>query len=196
MKLKSLCLLIVAIAFSSIGFSQGFHLGLKGGVNMFKIDGKAFKDEFNYGYTAGLFAELNFNKKVGIQPEILFNQQQTRTSTRFNDMYDNGIGELKNVKLNYLSIPVLLNLSPSKAITFQVGPQFGVLINKDESLLKNGKNAFKQGDLSMLGGVQLNLGGVKVGGRYAIGLNNINDIDNQEEWRNRGFQLYAGFRIL
>jgi len=44
--------------------------------------------------------------------------------------------------------------------------------------------------------VQLNLGGLKVGGRYVIGLNNINDIDNKEKWKNQGFQVYAGFRIL
>jgi hypothetical protein len=111
-------------------------------------------------------------------------------------MYDQGVAELKGVTLNYLSIPVLLNVSPSRLITFQAGPQFGVLINKDQNLLQNGKSAFKSGDLSMLGGLQLNLGGFKVGGRYTVGLTNINDIDNQEKWKNQGFQLYAGFRLL
>ncbi len=48
----------------------------------------------------------------------------------------------------------------------------------------------------MLGGVQLNLGSAKVGGRYVVGLNNINDIDNRDEWKNQGFQLYVGFRLL
>ena len=35
-----------------------------------------------------------------------------------------------------------------------------------------------------------------VGGRYQIGLNNINDIDNKDEWKNQGFQLYVGAKIL
>lgn len=196
MKLRFLSLLVIAIAFSSMSFAQGVHAGLKGGVNIFKIDGQSFKDEFNYGYNLGAFAEINFSKKVGIQPEILWNQQQTRTSAEFDDIYDDGIGELKDVKLNYLSIPLLLNISPSRALTFQVGPQFGILLNKDETLLNNGKDAFKRGDLSMLGGVQLNLGSAKIGGRYAIGLSNINDIDDRDEWRNQGFQLYVGFRLL
>lgn len=196
MKLRFLSLLVIAIAFSSMSFAQGVHAGLKGGVNIFKIDGQSFKDEFNYGYNLGAFAEINFSKKVGLQPEILWNQQQTRTSTEFDDIYDDGIGELKDVKLNYLSIPLLLNISPSRALTFQVGPQFGILLNKDETLLNNGKDAFKRGDLSMLGGVQLNLGSAKIGGRYAIGLSNINDIDDRDEWRNQGFQLYVGFRLL
>jgi hypothetical protein len=194
--IKPLSLLVLAIALSTFTFAQGFHVGLKGGVNMYKIDGKSFSEEFNHSYNAGLFTEINFSKKVGIQPEIIWNQTQTQTSTRFKDIYNDGIGELKGVTLNYLSIPLLLNVSPSRLLTFQAGPQFGVLINKDQNLLQNGKNAFKSGDLSMLGGLQLNLGGFKLGGRYTVGLTNINDIDNQDKWKNQGFQLYAGFRLL
>ena len=196
MKLKLFSLLVVATAVSSVAYSQGVHAGLKGGVNIFKIDGRSFKDEFNYGYQAGAFAEINFSKKVGIQPEVLWNQQQTRTSQQFDDIYDQGIGELKDVTLNYLSVPILFNYSPAKIVTFQLGPQFGILINKNRDLLDNGKEAFKKGDLSLLGGVQFNIGSVKAGGRYALGLNNINDIDNRDEWRNQGFQLYAGFRLF
>jgi len=193
---KSISLLIIGIVVSTVSFAQGFHVGLKGGVNMYKIDGKAFSEEFKHSYNAGLFTEINFSNKIGIQPEILWNQAQTQTSTRFKDMYNDGVAELKGVTLNYLSIPLLLNLSPSRFVTFQAGPQFGVLLNKDQNLLENGRNAFKSGDFSMLGGVQLNIGGFKLGGRYTVGLTNINDIDNRDEWKNQGFQLYAGFRLL
>lgn len=193
---KSISIFVFAIALSTFSFAQGFHVGVKGGVNMYKVDGKSFKDEFKYGYNAGIFSEINFSKKWGIQPEILWNQAQTETTTKFSDIYNDGISELKGVKLNYLSIPLLLNFSPSRLITFQAGPQFGILINKDQNLLNNGKNAFKSGDLSMLGGLQLNVGSAKIGGRYVVGLTNINDIDNQDKWRNQGFQLYVGFRIL
>src|SRR5690242_16179358 len=134
---RPILLLAIALASCTFTFAQGFHIGLKGGVNMYKIDGKSFGEEFQHSYNAGLFTEINFSKKIGIQPEILWNQSQTRTSTKFKDMYDDGIGELRNVTLNYLSIPVLLNLSPSRFITFQAGPQFGVLINKDQGLLQN-----------------------------------------------------------
>ena len=194
--IKALTLFLFAIAISTFTFAQGFHLGLKGGANLYKIEGKSFSQEFDYGYNAGLFTEINFSKHIGIQPEILWNQSQTRTTTNFKDIYDDGVSELKGVTLNYLSIPLLLNLSPSRFITFQVGPQFGILMNKDQNLLQNGKSAFKTGDLSMLGGVQLNLGGFKIGGRYTAGLTNINDIDNQDKWKNQGFQIYAGFRLL
>jgi len=197
MKTKLVVVLLVALVSGTATFAQGFfHAGIKGGANLYKVEGRSFKEEFRHGYNAGAFAEINFSRKVGIQPELLWNQMQTRTSTEFDDIYDDGIGELKDVKLNYLSIPVLLSYTPSRLISFQAGPQFGILINKDEKLLENGRQAFKSGDLSMLGGVQLNIGSAKIGGRYAVGLVNINDIDNRDKWTNEGFQLYVGFRIL
>jgi hypothetical protein len=62
--------------------------------------------------------------------------------------------------------------------------------------LQNGKDAFKKGDFSMLGGAQLNLGPLKAGARYVVGLTDINDISTQSKWKNQGFQLYAGLRIF
>jgi hypothetical protein len=60
----------------------------------------------------------------------------------------------------------------------------------------NSKDAFKKGDLSLVGGVQLNLANVVVGGRYVVGLNNINDVTDDHSWKNQGFQVYAGFRFF
>ena len=196
MKTKSLTLLAVSIAFTSISFAQGLHAGIKGGVNLLKIEGRSFNQEFRHGYNFGGFAEINFNDKWGVQPEVLFNQSNTRTSSEFSDIYNEGVRELKDVKLNYLSIPVLLNYKPSKLITLQAGPQFGILVNKDQNLLENGKEAFKSGDFAMLAGLQINFGTLKVGGRYSVGLYNINDIDDRDKWKNQGFQLYAGFKLF
>jgi hypothetical protein len=196
MKCKSLSLLVLAIALSTFSFAQGFHIGLKGGANLYKIQGRSFKEQFDYGYNAGIFSEIDFDKHWGIQPEILWNQSQTRTTSDFHNIYHASSSELMNVKLNYLSVPVLASYRPTKFITFQAGPQFGILINRDQDLLHNGQNAFKSGDISLLGGLQFNIGGLKLGGKYAIGVTNINNLDNRDPWRNHGFQLYAGFRII
>ena len=196
MKKKFFSLLILATIFSSVGFAQGgFHVGVKGGANIFKVDGKQFDDEYKFGYNLGAFAEIGLGKKWGLQPEVVWNQTNFRTGSEFDDLYNGGINNFKG-KLNYLSIPLLLSFKPSKILTLQAGPQFGILLNKEEDLFTNGREAFKSGDFSMLGGVQLNIGGAKLGGRYVVGLSNINDIDNKEKWKNQGFQLYVGFRII
>jgi len=196
MKHKFLFLLVLALATCSAGMAQGFHLGLKGGASLYKIKGKSFKEEFSYGYNAGVFAEINFDKHWGIQPELLWNQSDTRTTQDFHTIYNTSANDLVDVKLNYLSIPLLASYRPAKFISLQAGPQFGILLNHDQDLLHNGQNAFKFGDISLLGGLQFNIGGLKLGGRYAIGVTNINNLDNRDPWRNHGFQLYAGFRII
>jgi len=196
MQFKKVTFLLLAIGTSTLLMAQGFHVGVKGGANLFKIDGKSFSEEFQSGYTLGAFSEINFGKKWGIQPEVIWNQTNTRTTSSFNEIYPNSLSDLKDVKLNYLSIPLLLSYRPAKFLSLQAGPQFSILMDQHKNLLENGQQAFKNGDFAMLAGAQLNIGGVKLGGRYQIGLANINDIDNQDKWKNQGWQLYAGFRMF
>lgn len=193
---RKLALLLITTTLTTLSFAQGFHAGIKGGANVLKVEGKSFEEEFRHGYNLGAFAEINFNKKWGIQPEVLWNQTNTRTSNDFKDIYPHGITDVRNVKLNYLSIPVLLTYRPIKPLSLQVGPQFGILMDQDRSLFQNGTDAFKRGDFAMVGGVQLNIAAIKVGARYQVGLTNINDIDNQDKWTSQGFQAYVGFRIF
>lgn len=178
-----------------IAQKANFSLGVKGGVNMNKVEGKSFKDEFTYGYQAGLFSELNFHKNFGIQPEVIWSETVYKTTSELNTIYPNA-NDLKQVKLNYLTIPVLLNIRPSGFFTFQAGPQFGILVNKDQDLMSNGKEAFKTGDLSLLAGVQLKLAMFRIYGRYVIGMNSVNDIDNKDEWKNQSIQLGVGISFF
>src|SRR6476620_8953489 len=102
--------LAACILFAQAAFAQ-FTVGIKGGPNITKVDGKAFKDEFRYGYHLGGFAEIGLGGKLGIQPEVLWSQNQTRVDSSFSDVYENSlqISNYQDVTLNYLSIPVLLN---------------------------------------------------------------------------------------
>lgn len=181
---------------ATTAFAQ-FDLGVKAGLNINKIDGVSFKDQFKYGYHLGGFAAIGLGKKFGIQPEVLYNQNTMRVDSSITNtlsVFNNG---LNTVRLNYISIPVLLNYKLiGKFLTLQAGPQFGILIDQGRSLLQNGGDAFKKGDFSMLGGVQLKLGPLRVNGRYVIGLNNISDISDGSKWKSQGIQLSAGLAIL
>jgi hypothetical protein len=174
--------------------AQFFDLGIKGGANIFKVNGQSFNQQFRFGYTLGGFVDLNFGKKWGIQPEVLWSQTNTQTSNNFNMIYGGVTGQ--NISLNYLNIPLLLTYRPIPLLSFQVGPQYGILIDQNSNLFDNGKNAFKNGDFSILAGAQLNVGHIILGARYMIGLSDINDLDNQDTWKSQGFQLYIGFKII
>ena len=71
--MKKASFLFLAVLFISSGslFAQGFHLGVKGGVNMSQLQGgESFSNGFKLGLSGGAFAELNFNKHIGLQPEL------------------------------------------------------------------------------------------------------------------------------
>lgn len=196
MRVKNL--LFVVVLFVSTAASAQFDLGVKAGVNITKIDGQSFKDQFKYGYHLGGFAAIGLGKKFGFQPELLYNQNNMRIDSSYTNtvtgVFQSG---LTNVKLNYISIPLLLNYKlVGKFITLQAGPQFGILIDQGRSLLQNGGDAFKKGDFSMIGGVQVKLGPLRVNGRYVVGLNDISDIANDNRWKSQGFQVSAGLALL
>ena len=192
MKTKLLILAIFSIV-GNAAFSQKFNIGFKGGANINKLTGKTFSDQFSYGYHLGGFFSVGLGNKFAIQPEVLFNQVNVDTSNNFSTVYK--FNKVDKVQLKYLSIPILLNYKPIKFLTLQAGPQFGVLINKSSTLVENGRDAFKGGDFSMLGGVQVNISHLKIYGRYAIGLNNLNDIDAKEKWKSQSIQLGVGFTL-
>lgn len=191
MKIKILTLAIV-LSFSAMAASaQHFKLGVKAGADIHKITGQSFKDQFSYGYHLGGFADIGLSKKWGIQPELMFSQVNVDTSSNFSSIYK--FDNVSKVQLKYLKIPLLVNYMPNEFVSLQLGPQFGIMMDNDRSLVQNGKNAFSNGDFSMLGGLQLNISKIRLYGRYAIGLSNINDIDNREKWKNQNIQVGVGW---
>ena len=187
----SICLGIASLHATA----QGFHLGIKAGANLFKVDGESFDQQFQFGYSVGAFTQINFTKSWGIQPELNFNQTNYRTGNSFSSVVPDGVNDVKG-KLNYLTIPVLLSYRPIPILSLLAGPQFGILVNQDEHLINNAGDAFKKGDFALVAGAQLNLGPVLAGARYVAGLSNINDVTNESTWKNEGWQVYAGFRIF
>lgn len=174
-----------------------FRIGGKAGVNINKITGQPYKAGFNYNYLLGGFMQFNFSKTFGLQPEINFVQSSSEFSNDASDVYDDlfKIGSQRKAKLNYLKVPLLLNINvgPSKRVKLQLGPQVGGLLNQSIDSLKENRDIFKKGDWSAVGGLWLQLPFVNIGGRYEIGLTNLNDIDNSEKWKSQSFTIFAGF---
>jgi hypothetical protein len=188
--ISTLAFLLIAVATQA----QGFRAGIKLGANGTKIDGQSFEDGYKLSYQAGIFFEADFNKKFGIQPEVLFGQTTSKTANGLGAVGTN-LASNKDFTLNYLSIPVLLRYNIGKIVTLNLGPQFAILLNKDNTLLQNGQQAFKSGDFSMVGGLQLNFKVLRVYGRYNVGLTNLNDVSDQEKWKSQQLQVGLGFKL-
>lgn len=183
------------LAFASATQAQGVKIGAKLGANLNKVTGKSFNEEFDLSYHVGAFLEIDLNKKWGLQPEVYFNQATATRSSGFNTIYNANPNANTDIKLNYLSIPVLLRYNIGNILTLNAGPQFSILMNNDKTLLQNGGEAFKNGDFAMVAGATVNLKMLRVYGRYNIGLSNINDIDDRDKWKNQQLQLGIGLRL-
>lgn len=176
-----------------------FRWGFKGGLNLNKIEGRSFKDEFTYNYSLGGFMQINFTRKLGLQPEINFVQTSAEQSSDITVIYDDLFleGTQKKAKLDYLKFAGLLNIDigPSQRVKLQLGPQWGLLVSEAVDSLKTPKDIFKKGELSVLGGVMIQLPLFHIGTRYEIGLTDINGIDNQDKWKSQAWQFFVGITL-
>lgn len=187
--------LFAALLISQAMMAQ-FHIGVKGGANVTKVDGKSFKDQFRYGYHLGGFAEIRLGNKFVLQPEVLFNQYSSTLDSNYSNIYHTVFNGNTNIRLNYISIPILLNYKLiGSFLSLQAGPQVGILIDQSKTVLQNSGNAFKDGDFAMLAGLQFKIANLRINGRYAVGLNNISDITDDGKWKNQGFQLSVGLAL-
>ena len=194
MKSKIILSAVMLFIFSA-SFSQGLTFGIKGGASINKLSGKSFDQEFSYGYHVGAFATLGMGGKLSLQPEFLFNQVNTDTASNFSAVSPTNFNKVKNIQLKYLSIPVLLNINLSNLFALQVGPQFGILIDQNKDLVQNGGEAFKKGDFSMAGGIQFKILKFRVYGRYVVGLNDISNIGNSDQWKSQSIQAGVGIAL-
>ena len=201
---KVLALLTVVLGIHAGASAQSFSLGADLGANLSKINSTSFNTAFKSGFLAGAYAQIRFGKHWGLQPELLFIQSQTKTDSSFNDIYGSVLknpGQLQDIHLNYLGIPVLLTYRILKIIDLQAGPQFGILLNNNKTLLENGQNAFKGQDVTILAGAEVHILRLRVYARYGWGLGNINNISTSslsqsDTWKNQSIQLGLGINIL
>ncbi len=149
------------------------RFGLKAGVNF--SNALVSPEPMNFvrhrnDFHAGLFADIPFSERFGLQPELLYSRQG----------FNLGGNNLGNVSLHYLSVPLLLKLTLTDGLSVLAGPQVSYLANARVGVLNNlfslsYDGAFQKWDASLVGGLQYELpNGLSLGGRYVYGLNNIN----------------------
>ncbi|MEI2709348.1 MAG: porin family protein [Chitinophagaceae bacterium] len=192
--MKKSILMFCLLATSAITVNaQKLHVYAKAGANFTKIDGKEFNDEYKTGFHVGGAVEIGISKSISLQPELYYSELKTIS---INSVITPGFNVNNEVKLNYLSIPLLLKINATKVLSLHVGPEYSILVNNDEDLLTNGKEAFKSGNFSMIGGVQINLSNINIYGRYNVGLSSIEDAPSTDKWKSQQIQVGIAFKVL
>ncbi len=167
------------------------YFGIKGGVNLANIrSGSSFTNDDNFdtrtGIAAGGFFHLGLTKAIAIQPEILYSEM----GAKFQANTSSALASAGEVQMNYLSVPVLLKVSPFKALGLFVGPQLdyymGGTLKFDEGEIEEQDLSYEgssggQTFLAVTAGLELNLfGNLGLYGRYIYGLSNTVKGDYQD----------------
>lgn len=130
--MKKFILVLAALTFSIAAFSQGFEIGIKGGLNI--AAASAVKDlvpgvgiSSKNTYNGGVYGRLKI-KLIGIfvQPELVYNTRGYNFDITAN-------GKTYNIKQQayYLDVPVLVGLKMFKFLRVYAGPNFQYLLKNE-----------------------------------------------------------------
>lgn len=181
----------------SVAHAQSWNAGIKTDLNYSGISGKGMSSSLTSGAQAGIFGEYNWMNKWGVRPEILYTQSNYKKADDYLVYYNvNGNEFAKdNLKLSYLSIPVLVTYKLNDMFSVMAGPQYSFMIYADEDLLRDNSYAFKKTSLSANIGLQFNISAVGLYVRYNHDITNINNIDDRYQWRSQHIQAGVAIKL-
>lgn len=199
--MKKIIVLSVGLLIASI-MSYGqveVSLGLKGGLNLAKLDISegASNIDNRTGFHGGAFALFKLTK-IGIQPEIVFSKQGANFTANTTDVEAN---------FDYINVPILLKIYLAAGVNLQLGPQFGFLTTSE--LISTASGVTTTTDIKSFldkkyeTAVAVGLGwdlpfGVTLDARYNIGLSDV-EVTNSTppvSFKNQVIQISVGYKLI
>ncbi len=159
-------IIFIALFFiSTASFSQGFQLGLKGGVNVSNYTGGNISSDALLGFHVGGIFNFMLGKAFSIQPEVLFSSQGAKYTSS---------GNKNNLKVSYINVPVMAKLNFGN-VYLEAGPQVGFKAGENANNGNQTINNFaKNLDLSIGAGIGYHgRSGLGIGARYMAGISKV-----------------------
>ena len=175
-------ILIAIILAATIANAQDFQFGVKAGVNISNFTGGNFDTVTNsalVGYHFGGLVRIKFDHFV-IQPEVLFSTQGAKLKHA---------GVEADVKVNYITIPVMAQWQFNGGFYVEAGPQAAFKVKEDIPTTVNQLSTSdfaKSTDWSADFGLGYIFKSFGLGARYCVGLTKVGNGDNT--------QVYGDFK--
>jgi len=206
MKKLFLGLGLVAGTFAFAQTSPTF--GIKAGVNVSSISDDGYDDtKSKVGFSGGLFLNAPLSEQFSIQPEVMYSQLGAKTDYTFA-----GTTFANELKLDYITVPVMFQFRATPAFYIEAGPEFGFLVSaKNKTTVSNNNgsgsdvdeldkdafNSFNMGAALGLGfDITPNFG---VNARYIAGFSVVtkpeSDPSTNAKNRNNNFQAGVYFKF-
>lgn len=128
--------------------------GFEGDVSSIDSEVAATFEDGNIGYFFGFFAGIPINEKLSFQPEFQFVQQGSKS---------------KELRIDYLQLPLALNYKLGDKLFANIGPQIGLRV-----WTPGDSNTIDTFDYSIFGTLGFDINSnIFVEARYSLGLNDV-----------------------
>ena len=222
MNFRILVLTALTLLVCKTASAQDVEFGVKAGTNMSTLKTDLDGEKYLLGYHFGGLADIKFNEKFSIQPELLYSLEEAKIDDSFSFEDEGttfGIDYKEDIKLAYLQLPVMLKYQVAKNLSLEAGPQIGYLLSAksdynvklqfdDEIMTDSGSEKIKDQIKSLDFGLNFGLGyqfnnKMFIHGRYHVGLSDINDSEpgidedsiDRGSIKNSSFQVSVGFKF-
>ena len=179
-KVTLFTVLLLATTLSAFAQLPSFDLGIKGGINIAKLNSDWASSDNRLGYQAGIWTRVGF-AGFYVQPEAYLGSKG---------------GELRNsegntdIDFTTLDIPVLLGNKfgvDKLNVHFMAGPVISFIL--DDNFKSNVQNVtaindYKKQTIGGQAGAGVDLGNISIDVRYELGLTNINQSGQYDQKQN------------
>ena len=163
--------------------------GAKAGLNLATLAGDAENVSMKPGFHVGGMAEIAFNEKFSVQPEVMYSLQGAKVDGGFDGEFN----------LSYINLPVMAKYYVAEGFSIEAGPQVGFLI--DAKSKADGESFDEKEFTSSIDfGVNFGAGykldnGLNFSARYNVGLANTYDGPGKDDNHvtNAVMQLSVGY---
>ena len=199
--------LTIGIIMSGFAFSQQF--GIKAGLNVSDINNGASGTDMKAktGIYAGVTANIPVSEEFSIQPELIYNQMGAKTN-----LYDFGsiIGNVSTTtKLDYISLPVMLQYNLPSNIYLELGPEFSYLVSAKQGLSSSVISPSTDINMDYLNRLNVGAGfgagynfnkNIGINARYTLGLTGLGKNGNVTDYfldsaKNNNLQVGLNFKF-
>lgn len=181
------CVMLLIFNNQAVLFAQKWDFGVKGGVNIATIVGdETSGTDPRTSFYVGGFTQVELSDKFAFQPEILYSSQGVEGNENGFDM---------TLKLDYLTIPLMAKYYITENFTLDVGPQLGFLLQADAETMGisvDFKDYMKNFDFGLNFGLGYEFDKFAINGRYNVGLSDIWDSAEFEEFDNQNSVIQLG----
>lgn len=200
MKLRKLVAAAALLLSSTQLSAQDLNIGLKAGADLNQITGFSLNNEFKGYFFGGVQTQLRYGR-LGIQLDGLLTQTSMTTGPNFSSAFREYVRTSAasitstDILLTELGFPLAIDWRLSGPLRVEAGAQYSLIINaKDQNnYLWEPRDVIREGYLSGLLGLKLDVFSFQLGIRYIQGLENINVSNVPERWSAGRFQFSLSY---